>query len=401
MTAINNLALSRSSGLPTHSNIAASPAPQLHLAAPAVGVPATSQQAQATAAPIAAPPVPNSGIIIPNDGSAIVPNAQQPQMLFMAWQSPRCFHMQAPMCQHPSMAMAASQTQLPSGSGEDGAARQQPSQPPMPMFQHWPNAFPVPQQYGGWAGWPGPYQYYAPPPMQGHFMGQVLVHGQHGWAGSQVPQPLTNVVTGPEGTMPTSSGSGSAEDTTYHPPLSQPQQPQTSLATPGTGASLPLVALATPKHCTEAHCSAPEELSQPSTGCIKYTGLFQAACSQMTARRLGIFHSRLGIFRDTSLFINALIIMYEWSHVHECIDEQAHVTKKPKAAARAWNHPNKTLFALIITQKAERHTAFAFWNQLRISEVLDWVVGPDALIALGPDRMVILKTGIASEQRVR
>ncbi|KAL0021773.1 hypothetical protein WJX79_008136 [Trebouxia sp. C0005] len=187
--------------------------------------------------------------------------------------------------------------------------------------------------------------------MQGHFMGQVLVHGQHGWAGSQVPQPLTNVVTGPEGTMPTSSGSGSAEDTTYHPPLSQPQQPQTSLATPGTGASLPLVALATPKHCTEAHCSAPEELSQPSTGCIKYTGLFQAACSQMTARRLGIF-------RDTSLFINALIIMYEWSHVHECIDEQAHVTKKPKAAARAWNHPNKTLFALIITQKAERHTAF-------------------------------------------
>ena len=42
----------------------------------------------------------------------------------------------------------------------------------------------------------------------------------------------------------------------------------------------------------------------------------------------------------------------------------------------------------------------AFWTQLRISEVLDWVVGPDALIALGPDRMVILKTGIASEQRV-
>ncbi|DBA70657.1 TPA: hypothetical protein ACH3X2_012039 [Trebouxia sp. C0005] len=42
------------------------------------------------------------------------------------------------------------------------------------------------------------------------------------WLGSQVPQPLTNVVTGPEVTMPTTSGSGSVEDTTYHPPLSQP-----------------------------------------------------------------------------------------------------------------------------------------------------------------------------------
>ncbi|KAA6426231.1 MAG: hypothetical protein FRX49_04083 [Trebouxia sp. A1-2] len=57
MTAIDNLALSRSSGLPTHSDIAASLAPQLHPAAPTIGVPAMSQQAQATAAPTAAPPV--------------------------------------------------------------------------------------------------------------------------------------------------------------------------------------------------------------------------------------------------------------------------------------------------------------------------------------------------------
>ncbi|KAL0027381.1 hypothetical protein WJX79_006515 [Trebouxia sp. C0005] len=53
------------------------------------------------------------------------------------------------------------------------------------------------------------------------------------WLGSQVPQPLTNVVTGPEVTMPTTSGSGS-----------------TSLATSGTGASLPPTKLPLPRPST-------------------------------------------------------------------------------------------------------------------------------------------------------
>ncbi|DBA71250.1 TPA: hypothetical protein ACH3X2_011068 [Trebouxia sp. C0005] len=263
MTAINSLALRGAAAYQTHSDIAANPAPQLHPAAPTIGVPAMSQQAQATAAPTE----PRQCQVVechPNDGSGIVPKAQQPQMPFMAWQSPQRFPMQAPMGQHPSMAMAASQTQLFSGSGEHGAARQQPSQPPMPMFQHWPNAFPVPQQYGSWAGLPGPHQYFALPPMQ---------------------------------------GSGSVEDTTYHPPPSQPQQSQTSLATSATGATLPPTRLPLPRPSTALRRIVQPQKSTRSlhqfsamTAASRYTGFFQAVCSHDC--------SRLGMFGDTSLFIN-------------------------------------------------------------------------------------------------
>ncbi|KAA6426148.1 MAG: hypothetical protein FRX49_04000 [Trebouxia sp. A1-2] len=170
------------------------------------------------------------------------------------------FSMQAPMGQHPSMALAASQTQVPSGSGEDGAARQQPSQPPngMPMFQHWPNAFPFPQQYGGWAGLPGPYQYYAPNPMQ--------------------------------------------------------------------GASLPPTKLPLPRPST-----ATRRMARPQ----KSTRSLQQAASNTQ-----------GFFRRRAV-----------------IDEQARVTKYAKAAARARNHLNKTLFLPLSSRRRQSATRILVWTR--------------------------------------